>query len=280
MKNVKYVGIAVLILIAALGLLLSGCSGGDKDGDGTGGGDGKKTPTTKPAVVGNNPGTGSGGNTAVNTSPADDKVALNISLPAPMFKGTPEPIKGEPNMGPARKGKRPPFFAPRGTVNLARGKPVTSSDPEPIIGELRLITDGDKRGNDGCFVESARSLALQGAEVVLWPSLQRGYTESELMLQVRAHAHFNGVVIVRSSYGTERGRPWRPGTMVGLSCVCGSDGHVVASLGRWAGWTSATVDLDAPPGGERSFGGETGVLREMRAADRRPETYGAITRTR
>ena len=133
---------------------------------------------------------------------------------------------------------------------------------------------------DGCFVESARSLALQGAEVVLWPSLQRGYTESELLLQVRAHAYFNGVVAVRSSYGTERGRPWRPGTMVGLSCVCGPDGHVVASLGRWAGWTSATLDLDAPPRGERSFGGETGVLREMRAADRRPETYGAITRTR
>ena len=27
---------------------------------------------------------------------------------------------------------------------MARGKPVSSSDPEPIIGELSMVTDGDK----------------------------------------------------------------------------------------------------------------------------------------
>ena len=84
-----------------------------------------------------------------------DRVALKIALPPPIFDGTPTPIRNEPNMGPARKGKRPPFFAPKGTVNIARGKPVTSSDSEPIIGQLKMVTDGNKEGGSGYFVELA-----------------------------------------------------------------------------------------------------------------------------
>jgi hypothetical protein len=38
-------------------------------------------------------------------------------------------------------------------TNVAKGKKVTSSDPEPVIGDLDLITDGDKSGSDGSFVE-------------------------------------------------------------------------------------------------------------------------------
>ena len=30
---------------------------------------------------------------------------------------------------------------------------MTSSDPEPVIGELSMITDGDKTGGDGAYVE-------------------------------------------------------------------------------------------------------------------------------
>ena len=44
-------------------------------------------------------------------------------------------------------------MAPPGTANVALGKPVTSSDPEPIIGELEQITDGDKEASDGSYVE-------------------------------------------------------------------------------------------------------------------------------
>ena len=84
-----------------------------------------------------------------------NRAALPISLPDAAGGGTPEPIKNEPNMGPKRKGKRPPFFAPTGTVNLAAGKPVTSSDAEPIIGELKYVTDGEKQSTDGYFVELA-----------------------------------------------------------------------------------------------------------------------------
>jgi len=34
-----------------------------------------------------------------------------------------------------------------------QGKPVTSSDSLPVIGELSFITDGDKSGTDGTYVE-------------------------------------------------------------------------------------------------------------------------------
>ncbi len=33
------------------------------------------------------------------------------------------------------------------------GKPVSSSDNEPIIGEIKMVTDGDKEATDGSYVE-------------------------------------------------------------------------------------------------------------------------------
>jgi len=84
---------------------------------------------------------------------AEDKVPLQTELPKPLFVGTPVPIKGIPNLEPTRAGKRPDFLVPAGTVNLAKGKKVTASDNEPVIGTLDLITDGDKEGDEGSWVE-------------------------------------------------------------------------------------------------------------------------------
>jgi hypothetical protein len=83
---------------------------------------------------------------------AGDQVALKTDLPKPLFVGTPVPIK-LPNLEPARTGKRPDFMVPAGTVNLAKGKKVTASDSEPVVGTLDLITDGDKEGDEGSWVE-------------------------------------------------------------------------------------------------------------------------------
>ncbi len=88
----------------------------------------------------------------VTTALAEDKVPLKIDLPKPLFVGTPVPIK-VPNLEPALKGKRPDFMVPPGTVNLAAGKKVTSSTSDPIVGTLDLITDGDKEGDEGSWVE-------------------------------------------------------------------------------------------------------------------------------
>ena len=83
---------------------------------------------------------------------AEDKVPLKLELPRPLFAGTPRPIQ-LPNLEPPVTGKRPDFLVPAGTVLLSKGKPVTSSDSSPVIGELSFVTDGDKTGIDGAYVE-------------------------------------------------------------------------------------------------------------------------------
>ena len=77
---------------------------------------------------------------------------IAIELPMRLFTGTPKPVD-EPNIAKPSGRPRPPFLAPVGTRNLALGRPVTSSDNMPIMGELEQITDGDKEGTDGSFVE-------------------------------------------------------------------------------------------------------------------------------
>ncbi|MBB5038324.1 discoidin domain-containing protein [Prosthecobacter dejongeii] len=93
---------------------------------------------------------------ALSTSvSAQEMEEIKIEFPKPMFIGTPVPAK-LPNLeqpDPSKIIKS--FQAPKGTVNLAKDKEVTSSDPAPIIGELSLVTDGDADGSDGCFVELA-----------------------------------------------------------------------------------------------------------------------------
>jgi hypothetical protein len=77
---------------------------------------------------------------------------LPIVLPKPLFEGTPAP-PNVPNLEKPSGKPRPAFLAPAGTTNLALHKPVSGSDSDPVIGSLELITDGNKAGTDGTFVE-------------------------------------------------------------------------------------------------------------------------------
>ena len=77
---------------------------------------------------------------------------FEMELPKPMFVGTPQDTR-VPNLEKPLGKPRPPFLAPPGTKNVALGKPVTSSDEEPIIGEIDYITDGDMEAADGSYVE-------------------------------------------------------------------------------------------------------------------------------
>jgi len=83
---------------------------------------------------------------------AQDLKPLDIKLPKPMFVGTPQNLKVVNLEKPTGK-PRPPFLAPVGTKNVALNKPVSSSDEAPIIGEIAMITDGDKEASDGSYVE-------------------------------------------------------------------------------------------------------------------------------
>ena len=83
---------------------------------------------------------------------ATDKVELKLQLPKPMFIGTPTNIKS-PNLEAVTGKSRAPFMVPAGTKLLSLKKVVKSSDTQPVIGELDMITDGEKEGGDGYFVE-------------------------------------------------------------------------------------------------------------------------------
>lgn len=85
-----------------------------------------------------------------------EKAAIVIEYPPPFLIGTPVQVNlphleeiGTP---------APVIMAPQGTVNLAKGKEVTSSDDFPIIGGLDYVTDGDKESEEGYFVELAPGL--------------------------------------------------------------------------------------------------------------------------
>jgi hypothetical protein len=82
-------------------------------------------------------------------------VAIPLVLPKPMFVGTPGNIQNVPNLEKPLGKARPDFLSPEGTVNVAIKKTVMSSDDMPIIGELEMITDGDKEASDGSYVELA-----------------------------------------------------------------------------------------------------------------------------
>jgi hypothetical protein len=81
-----------------------------------------------------------------------NKVELKLKLPKPMFVGTPTNIKSS-NLEVITGKSRGPFYVPKGTVQLSQKKKVTSSDMQPVIGELDMVTDGEKAGGDGYFIE-------------------------------------------------------------------------------------------------------------------------------
>lgn len=80
------------------------------------------------------------------------KITIKPDMPKPLFAGTPLPDSNPPpNLD--KTGKPTLEVAvPEGVTLLSRGKPVTCSDAAPL-GELSLITDGDKQGDDGYFVD-------------------------------------------------------------------------------------------------------------------------------
>jgi hypothetical protein len=77
---------------------------------------------------------------------------LKLQLPKPMFIGTPTNIKSA-NLEVITGKPRGPFLVPAGTKLVSLKRPIRSSDMQPVIGELEMVTDGEKQGGDGYFIE-------------------------------------------------------------------------------------------------------------------------------
>lgn len=82
---------------------------------------------------------------------AGETKVLELEFPPPKVTSTPAPIR-LPHLE-APNTPAPEIMVPADVTNMAAGKVVTSSDPWPIIGELDMVTDGDKESEDGYYVE-------------------------------------------------------------------------------------------------------------------------------
>jgi predicted amidohydrolase len=115
------------------------------------------------------------------------------------------------------------------------------------------------------FPETARALALAGAEAILAPTANMAPFESVATRLVPARAEENGVFVAYTNYvGSEGAFDY-----VGLSCVCGPDGADLARAGR--GEETLFAELDRAR------------LAAVRAqathlADRRPDLYGPLAK--
>ena len=156
----------------------------------------------------------------------------------------------------------------------ARG--IRAGDDFPVF-RLDFGVVGALICHDLSFVESARALALQGAELLVWPTWWSGWGEELCEAVIASRAIDNGCWLVRAAYGYPPERAWRPGMQLGRSGVLGPDGIALSSAGRRVGLSVATVDLDA----ERIAHGFTwhgeGSFRADMLADRRPDAYAPLT---
>lgn len=139
------------------------------------------------------------------TIAAASLVPLETELPKPSYKGTPVPIQVA-NLEPPRAGERPAIMVPEGTVNLAAGKPVESSDEWPIIGEPEYITDGDKQAEEGYYIELGPDLQWvqidleQESEIfaiLLWHYHAQARVYHDVIVQISSDPGFEtGVITV------------------------------------------------------------------------------------
>ena len=83
------------------------------------------------------------------------KVPLKTEIPEEILAGTPPEVLGMlfPDLEKPPVGGHPELMVPKGTVNLALKKRVASSDRNPVLGELKFVTDGNKQGLETTYVE-------------------------------------------------------------------------------------------------------------------------------
>jgi hypothetical protein len=126
------------------------------------------------------------------------KVVLKLKLPKPMFIGTPKNIR-TPNLEKITGKKRKPFYVPEGTQNISLDKPVSGSDGEPVIGEMDMVSDGEKSGEDGYFVEFGPgkqyvTIDLKGSfrlyAVLVWHYHTQARVYRDVILQAAAEPDF------------------------------------------------------------------------------------------
>ncbi len=121
------------------------------------------------------------------------------------------------------------------------------------------------------YPEVAQVLMLHGAEMLLFPHVQTGWSEADWEVRYRARAIDTGLCLVSACFGYPEGE-WQPGKMIGRSGVVGRDGLILADMGRGTGILTHDIDLEKKRVTQFFF--ETKNDRSTAVqASRRPELY-------
>ena len=124
-------------------------------------------------------------------------VPLSTELPPELIEGTPKPMD-VPNLVQA-PAKAPELLVPEGTTLISQGKLVTGSEESPLIGELSMVTDGDKQAGEGYYVELSSGTQWvqidlgQSAEVAavwVWHFHSQKRAYNDVVIQVSDDAEF------------------------------------------------------------------------------------------
>lgn len=94
------------------------------------------------------------------------------------------------------------MLVPVSTHLLSRGRLVTASDSEPVVGELSFVTDGDKEAGDGSYVELAAG--PQSVRIDLEDTYQ---VHAVAVWHYHADARAYHDVVVALSYGANTNAP-------------------------------------------------------------------------
>ena len=131
--------------------------------------------------------------------PAGDLAPLPLTLPPAGYEGTPKDMPPDTTAEKPTGKPRPPFYAPKGVQNVALGKLVTSSDPNPLSGDLKQITDGKKHAFDENVVTLRRrtqwvQIDLQGEHniyaILVWHEHKAPVVYRDVVVQVSDDAEF------------------------------------------------------------------------------------------
>jgi hypothetical protein len=173
----------------------------------------------------------------ISTTGGEQLAPLDIKLPKPMFVGTPTNI-AVANLEKPLGRPRPPFLAPPGTKNVALGKPITSSDDQPIIGELTMVTDGDKEAAEGSYVELGPKLQHVTIDLkaphkiyalVIWHAHKQAAVYHDVIVQVADDPDFvsNVTTVFNNDNDNTAGR----GVGKDMSYVETSEGKLIDARG-------------------------------------------------
>lgn len=95
------------------------------------------------------------------------------------------------------------------------------------------------------FPEIVRIYAFKGAEIVFWPTMAHGPTQTALEIQFRARAIDNSIVMVQSNYACKPPyAPYAGRFRPGRAYIVDHNGDIIADTGRREGIAVAKVDLD------------------------------------